>query len=151
MSGKAGRCWGEARGTETKLPEDRSVPHHQGISYCWNNSLYAVIKHRGMAGTGRSARCLPAVCLVFARAVKSLGFTSNTLFQPPPSRREKTHLFAGANVLFLLPAHSHRRPTRTAASSHVSFTFIDDASFVARETKQHIEFGTTANQFSTPP
>lgn len=63
---------------------------------------------------------------------------------PPLPNTEKTHLIAGANVLFLLSVHSHQRPTRTVTSNCcISFTFIDNASIVARETKQHIEFRTT--------
>ena len=100
-----------------------------------------------MAVTGKSAQYLPAVCLVLASAVKSFAFTSNVLFQPShthtPPNKEKTHLIAGANVLFLLSVHSHERPTRTVTSNRVSFTFMDDASIVARDTKQHIEFKTT--------
>lgn len=119
-----------------------------GISSCYN-SLHTVIKHTGVAVTGKTARYLPAVCLVLASAVKSLAFKSNTLFHLSLSQIEKTHLIAGANVLFLLPAHSHQRPTRTVTSNRVSFTFIDDASFVARETKQHIESRATENQFFT--
>lgn len=56
-------------------------------------------------------------------------------------KKEKTHLIAEANVLFLLSVHSHQRLTRTVTSSHISFTFIDYASVVARKTKQHIESG----------
>lgn len=97
-----------------------------------------------MAVTGKSAQYLPAVCLVLAGAVKSLAFTSNTLFQPSHTHpnKEKIHLIAGANVLFLLSVHSRQRHTRTVTSNHISFTFID-ASIVARETKNHIEFRTT--------
>lgn len=49
--------------------------------------------------------------------------------------KEKTHLITGANVLFLLPVHSHPRSTRAAMSKHTSLTFTDEASIVGRETK----------------
>lgn len=146
VSGTVGPYCGE--GSVAEPSEVKSALHQQGISSCYN-SLHTVIKHTGVAVTGKTARYLPAVCLVLASAVKSLAFRSNALFHPSLSQIEKTHLIAGANVLFLLPAHSHQRPTRTVTSNHVSFTFIDDASFVARETKQHIESRATENQFFT--
>lgn len=72
----------KAQDTAAKLSEVRRALHQQGISSCQSNSLYTVIKHSGVAVTGKHAQELPAVCLGLAGALRSLAFMSNTLFQP---------------------------------------------------------------------
>lgn len=81
FQGEQGHTVRKVQGTAAELSEVKSALHQQGISSCYN-SLHTVIKHAGMAVTGKTARYLPAVCLVLASAVKSLAFTSNTLFHP---------------------------------------------------------------------